>query len=418
MKRRTALATVLGGAISIPLGQHRTLFGARDNATNPERDRVRWQHLSTKYGDLPVPSNSLQQTGLQILDIDHDGLNDFYVSVREGTPALVWYRRSKRGWTKYLIEPGPLHIEAGGAACDVDGDGDMDIIMGGDWKLNEVWWWENPYPHYDHETPWKRYLIKNSGATQHHDQIVADFDGDGKPELVFWNQGANTLYLARVPKDPKNTQPWPYREIYSSPSKSEGLAAADIDGDGKLEIIGGGRWFKHQGGMKFTPHVIDDKMRDTRAAAGSLVKGGRPQVVFVVGDGVGRLKWYEWKTGDGAHETWAGHDLLGHDVIHGHSLQIADLDGDGNLDIFCGEMGKWTESSRLPDNPHARTWIFYGDGRGNFTRTLFSEGVGTHEAKVGDLDGDGRLDIVGKPYNWETPRLDIWLNQGNAAGPR
>ena len=32
------------------------------------------------------------------------------------------------------------------------------------------------------------------------------------------------------------------------------------------------------------------------------------------------------------------------------------------------------------------------------------------EARVGDVNGDGRLDIVVKPYNWETPRADLWLN--------
>jgi hypothetical protein len=416
MKRRTAVAALWAGAAAIVLGAEEVWLHSRDRAvvSAATKDRVRWQHLSSKSGELPAPSNSLQQTGLQILDIDRDGVNDFYVSVREGAPALVWYKRGVKSWTRYVIEAAPLHIEAGGAACDIDGDGDQDIIMGGDWKLNEVWWWENPYPNYHPETPWRRYLIKNSGATQHHDQLVGDFDGDGKPELVFWNQGAQELYLARIPKDPKNTQPWPYVGIYSSPSKSEGLAAADLDGDGKLEIVGGGRWFKHEGGVKFTPHVIDDEMRDTRAAAGHLIKGGRPQVVFVAGDGVGRLKWYEWTGGEGAHENWQGHDLLGHDVIHGHSLQIADLDGDGNLDIFCGEMGKWTEQAPLPDNPHPKVWIFYGDGKGNFVETLFSEGIGTHEAKVGDLDGDGRVDIVSKPYNWDTPRLDIWLNMGRA----
>jgi len=29
-----------------------------------------------------------------------------------------------------------------------------------------------------------------------------------------------------------------------------------------------------------------------------------------------------------------------------------------------------------------------------------------------DIDGDGRLDIVTKPYTWDTPRVDVWLNQG------
>jgi len=58
-------------------------------------------------------------------------------------------------------------------------------------------------------------------------------------------------------------------------------------------------------------------------------------------------------------------------MIHGHSLQVADIDGDGNLDIFTAEMAKWTESSKTPDNPNATAWIFYGDGKGNFAKQFF-----------------------------------------------
>ncbi len=39
-----------------------------------------------------------------------------------------------------------------------------------------------------------------------------------------------------------------------------------------------------------------------------------------------------------------------------------------------------------------------------------------HEGKLADLDGDGDLDILNKPYNWDTPRIDVWLNNGT--GPR
>ena len=67
-------------------------------------------------------------------------------------------------------------------------------------------------------------------------------------------------------------------------------------------------------------------------------------------------------------DDWVGHDLVGRDMIHGHCLQIADIDGDGNLDIFAAEMAKWTESRPDPDNPNAEAWIFYGDGKGTSAR--------------------------------------------------
>jgi hypothetical protein len=55
-----------------------------------------------------------------------------------------------------------------------------------------------------------------------------------------------------------------------------------------------------------------------------------------------------------------------------------------------------------------------GDGQGNFRRQVVSEGYGVHEGKMADLDGDGDLDILGKPYTWEAPRVDVWMNEGTA----
>jgi len=62
-------------------------------------------------------------------------------------------------------------------------------------------------------------------------------------------------------------------------------------------------------------------------------------------------------------------------------------------------------------NQESKIYIFYGDGEGNFTKTIVDQGYDLHEAKIADLNGDGRLDILGKPYDYQTPRLDIWLNQ-------
>jgi hypothetical protein len=376
----------------------------------------KWQHLSSANGDLPAPNKGTEQTSLTVADFDRDGLNDFVVTERTSADSVVLFRRTGNGWTRSVIEPQPLHIEAGSLALDVDGDGDLDFIAGGDWKSNEIWWWENPYPDLDPAKPWKRHVIKNSGAPKHHDQAAADLDGCGKPEIVFWNQDAHGLFVAKVPSDPRTAGPWPITQIYSYSADSEppqrghpahfrgtneheGLAIIDIDGDGKLDIVGGGRWFRNLGGLRFQENLIDPAYSFSRAAAGQLKKGGRPEVVFVVGDGEGPLNWYEWVKG-----TWQPHKIA--DINYGHSLQVLDVDGDGNLDIFCAEQ-------RLNgENADSKIYIFYGDGEGNFTPSVVDRGYDLHEAKIADLNGDGRLDILGKPYNYQTPRLDIWLNMG------
>lgn len=369
-------------------------------------DRITWQRLSTTTGDLPVPGVSTQQTGTIIGDFDRDGIADFVITARAAAPAMVWYRRTAKGWSRYVVEDSLLPIEAGGIAADVDGDGDLDIIAGGDYRSNEVWWWENPAPKFRASKPWTRHVIKREGAGQHHDLLAGDFNRDGIADLVFWNQRASALFMATFPHDPRRTESWLYREIFHAEGMAEGLAKADIDGDGFDDIVGGGRWFRRNVDGAFTAHVIDASQQFTRAAAGDLKRGGGPEVVFVSGDRAGRLKWYE-----GSGDRWTGHDLLGEDVIHGHSLQIADIDGDGNLDIFCAEMGKWTEKAEQPDNPDPRMWIFWGDGKGNFEKTEYHPKQCNHESKIADLDGDGRPDILIKPYNQDAPRVDVWLNR-------
>jgi VCBS repeat protein len=380
---------------------------------------LQWKHLSSATGDLPVPGTSTEQTGALVADLDKDGTNDFVISFRKVAPALVWYRRTGTGWDRYVIDPSFLTVEAGGAVYDIDGDGDLDIVFGGDWQSDEVWWWENPYPHFDPNTPWKRHIIKKGGATQHHDQAFGDFLGTGKSQLAFWNQGAKKIFLAEIPPDPRHAETWELTEIFSGEAGeagktefkyAEGMAAYDIDGDGKVDLLAGNLWFKHRGGKKFEPIQIGSI--GGRVAAGKFKPGKYAQVVIAPGDGVGPLRWYECTGNPEKTTDWVGHDLAGRNMIHGHSLQIADVDGDGNLDIFAAEMAKWSEQKKEPDNPQATAWILYGDGQGHFRKTIFARGIGFHEARVADLNGDGKMDILDKPYTWEAPRVDVWLQLG------
>jgi len=387
-------------------------------AVAPAAPDPTWQNLSSKRGDLPAPpGGSTQQTGAVVADFDGDGVNDFILSCRQKPPALVWYRRVQAGWDQYVSEKDYLTIEAGGAVQDIDGDGDLDVVFGGDWQSSDVWWWENPSPHFEKNTPWKRHLIKTGGKNQHHDQVFGDFLGTGKQQFAFWNQQAATLFLAEVPDESRNAASWPTTPILTNAKPAgvpyiEGISAFDVDADGKLDILACDSWFKHTGGKTFKQVQF--------AKAGGLIFAGYfkpskyPQIVISPGDAGGKVYWYGC-TGNPENPTdWQAHELLDRDVIHGHSLQLGDVNRDGHLDIFVAEMAKWSERKTEPDNPRATAWLLYGDGQGNFRRTEFSVGHGWHEARLADLDGDGDLDLLNKAYN--SPGLSSTASSTN--GPR
>jgi hypothetical protein len=383
--------------------------------------------ISSAQNELETPNTGNQQTASLVLDVDKNGSMDFFISERTAAPSLTLFRYMDGGWVRHIVENEPLRIEAGSASYDIDRDGDDDIVFGGESRSNEVWWWENPYPNFDPKTPWKRYSIKQSGGNKHHDQMFGDFNGDGNTELVFWNQGAHSLILADIPENPKTAKEWAMDTIYhysidsemepmvglygypgwQSVNEHEGLSKIDIDGDGVDDILGGGRWFRYQNG-NFKENIIDASYTFSRSIGGQFVEGGRPEVLLVVGDGQGPLymyEWHEWKDHKKGTGSWKK-TLLIKELDNGHTLDALDFNGDGHLDIFSGEM-RFGEG-----NPDAKIRILLGNGKGGFQEMVVVQGYGIHEGRLTDLDGDGDYDILGKPYTWKAPLLNIWINEG------
>lgn len=190
------------------------------------------------------------------------------------------------------------------------------------------------------------------------------------------------------------------------------MVIADIDGDGENEVIAGTSIFKRrptstsrsiergyeadQQKVLWDETVIVAGLVDTRVAVADLDGDGRLEIVFAEGESdPARLVW--------CHAPDWEPNLLKGDLFHPHSLQIADFDGDGRPDIFVGEMG-------LGRHEGARLIVFLNKGGGMFEESVIDVGIPTHEAKVADLTGDGRPDIVGKPYHPKR-QIDVWYNE-------
>jgi len=327
-----------------------------------------------------------------IADINSDGRNEVVIGGKEGPPNLFWYENPS--WRRHVMAETP-ELEAGGVVFDINGDGRPDIVAGQQISGRKLFWFENPS---DPTRPWTPRVIEQR-FTKYHDQAVGDVDGDGEPELVFLSQRSAVLAYYDVPDDP-TVQPWPsecFHLICDDLPDVEGLVIIDIDGDGVVEILAGPNVFHPPaaGGSWQRERFCEDWVK-TRLAVGDLDDDGDLEVVLCEGEShPGRL-------GICRPGQWTPR-LLRDDLFHPHSLQIADFTGDGRADLFVAEMG-------LGENADPRMFIYRNRGGGQFDEVLIARGIPTHEAKVGDLTGDGRVDIIGKPYQPQR-HIDVWFNK-------
>ena len=341
-------------------------------------------------------------------DVNADGYLDVVVSGRNGTMAWFEHPGGERpweaAWRRHEIAP-IQNLECGGLVQALTASGYPDVINGGDYRSDELSWWENPGPA---GGEWMRRVIARTGQTQFHDELIADLDGDGRLSLIFGNQGGGALYCVPLPADPR-VSPWPGLEQISSERREaglpeEGLALADLDGDGRPELVAGTHWYR-RGPGGWEAHRFASGYITTRVAVGDLDGDGRPEIVLAEGDACiygrpegGRLSYF--RAGPDLRAPWQEH-VLAERLADPHSLQLGDLCGHGRLDLLVGEIGvRETYTQRPP-----RLMIFENDGRAGFTPQVIDAGTGAHNAWLADLRGHGAVDIVTRPLHgperWE-----------------
>ncbi|GGD77893.1 hypothetical protein GCM10011514_47310 [Emticicia aquatilis] len=372
----------------------------------------KWERTSSEDGAIPLSWKTTQQTASLSVDIDKDGIEEFVMAGRGQVTSIIYLKFDRAiGWREFAVEKEALPIETGGTFYDIDSDGDNDLVFGGDAQSNKIWWWENPAPFFNPNVPWHRYEIKTDGENQHHDMVFGDFKQTSKAQLAFWNQGAKTLFVANIPSEVRREK-WIFEPVFVADKDTKnikGCVAADVDGDGNKDLVAGNYWFKYVDG-KFKPTKVGEE--GGRVVAAKFRAGKKVQLVFAPSDSKGRLMLYECTGSAEVSANWKGRDLIGRELTHAHTLEAADINDDGNLDILCAEMVKWEEKLTTDNNPNAEAFILYGDGKGGFTKTVFQTGIDFHEGKATDIDGDGDLDIISKSYIWKTPRVEMWLQNG------
>jgi hypothetical protein len=310
-------------------------------------------------------------------------------------PNLYWYENP--GWERHDIANLP-RIDVGHTMGDVDGDGREDLLVAQGIKNHDVYWLRQPE---DHRQRWDVFLITDS-YEKYHDLAFGDIDDDGKPEVVGLSQESGVIFYYDIPSDP-TAEPWPenHRHIVAEGLSVEGAALADIDGDGQTELIAGPNVF-HREAKDWRRQVIaEDGWDDARVAVADVDDDGVPEVILTEGDSPhlvdnpGRVAIFD-------PPDWS-RTLLSEEMFCPHSVQVADFNGDGNPDIYVAEMG-------LGENEDPQHVVFENQGDGRFEPVTVADGVATHEAKVANVTGTGRPDIVGKSYGPDH-HVDVLYNE-------
>jgi hypothetical protein len=348
-----------------------------------------------------------------IADINGDGKPDIIV-VTEEPDQVVWFENPT--WKKHPIVGKEIRLPVCVQAMDVDGDGKTELLLGADWQPSNsktggsVWLLQRPA---DLDQPWTPIKLDEEPLMHRFRIVNGQFAcktlkgrdsaaGDGNPALLF---------VLKKPADPFKDK-WTREVVQNDVHITHNFWPVDLDGDGKQEILLAGL----EGVFVFKQG--DGKWERTKIGDGDPVKKGAGEIKL------GRLPggkryiatvepWHGHSAAvyiepDKAGEPWRRQVLVDNHK-GGHALWAADFTGTKVDSLVVGFRG-FPESK---DPNDSIVYVFHpSDAKGETweKKVLDHKGLGCEDAICADLNGDGKIDIVG--VGRSTKNVKVYWNEG------
>lgn len=318
---------------------------------------------------------------------------------------LNWYHYPT--WQKIVITAPEIEFTTDGRLGDIDSDGDLDIVVPDGDGLDNLVWFENPRPTSDPFSgdAWIRHTVGTIGSWGK-DVHVSDFDDNGFLDIATRRDDAVMIFF-QVSMDF-----WTKMEFDGLDIGNEGLTSGDVDGDNHVDLVVRGQWVRNPGGeaarklSNWIPNDIGPADTDFKALVADVNSDGHMDVLFSSSENTANVDWWSADNGDPTG-TWTKHTILPM-MERVHTLQAADLDLDGDMDVVLGQMHTSTANEIMI--------MSNVDGQATSWEKQLVDTGGLHNGVVADIGNDGDYDIFGA--NWTgNPPVRLWENQLDAAGP-
>jgi hypothetical protein len=332
--------------------------------------------------------------------MDGDGDVDI---VAGGGEALYIYENqgTTRSWIRHGSLDGTARIGANGAVLfDVDRDGDLDVVSA-QFRAS-LGWWENPGGALRSD-PWTYHILDEGSDVFAHDVVLADLDGDGRREEFIYGLHRKTNVRVQWFKPGRNPRQAWVRSVVESGREDvdfhyAGTDTGDLDADGDTDIAFSNGWYEATGDPEnpWKWHELTRIRGISNVLMRDLNADGRLDLVVSAGHHGEGVYWFEAPAN--RLDGWRQH-LIDGSIVHPVSLQAADLDADGDLDLVTCDLDfdRWDQKVH-----HIYVLENLGDGGRSWQRhTASPAGFPSHLLQLFDINGDGQLDIISEATGYK-----------------